>query len=168
MFCSLAGKHRVTHWIESWSFLFASALTISCSSHATDSELTEIRRIETAWVQALVHNDAPAVERYLHDDWIIVDPDGGVMTKGDFLALIRSGDVVNDTMSLVGEPRVRVYGATAIFTARAVSSGRFKGKGYSADERSTDVFVKSGGEWKCVLSQIARVSGPPPLSRPTP
>jgi ketosteroid isomerase-like protein len=54
--------------------------------------------------------------------------------------------------------KVRVYGSTAVVTARATSKGRFKGQPFSESERSTDVFVKQDGQWKCVLTQLTRIA----------
>ena len=53
---------------------------------------------------------------------------------------------------------VRVYGDTAVVTARATSKGRFKGHPFSESERSTDIFVRQSGQWKCVLTHLTRIA----------
>jgi 6-phosphogluconolactonase (cycloisomerase 2 family) len=57
----------------------------------------------------------------------------------------------------VGEARVKVYGETAVFSARVVNTAHFGAQQFDADEWTTDVFVKRDGRWLCVLSQITPV-----------
>jgi ketosteroid isomerase-like protein len=52
--------------------------------------------------------------------------------------------------------RVRVYGDSAVVTALTRTKGKFMGQEFSTQERSTDVFVKRDGQWRCVLTQLTR------------
>ena len=110
------------------------------------------RRIRVA-SQAIVKNDAEAVGRFLADDWIIIDPDGGIIDKARFLAVIRSGSLTHEMMES-DDIRVRIYGNTAIVTALTTSKGKFSGKGFTTQERATDVFVQQNGQWQCALSHL--------------
>ena len=56
----------------------------------------EVLRLEKEFSQAIVKNDAEAVGRFLADDWIIIDPDGGIVDKASFLEVIRSGVLTHD------------------------------------------------------------------------
>jgi ketosteroid isomerase-like protein len=91
------------------------------------------------------------------EDWTIITPEGNVLNRFAFLGLIKSGDLSHDAMEFA-DMKVRVYGSTAVVTARATSKGRFKGQPFSESERSTDVFVKQDGQWKCVLTQLTRIA----------
>jgi hypothetical protein len=53
-----------------------------------------------------------------------------------------------------GEPRVKVYGDTAVLTARVTNTAHFGGQQFDADEWTTDVLVRRDGKWLCVLSHI--------------
>jgi hypothetical protein len=57
-------------------------------------------------------------------------------------------------MARTTRPRVRVYGGTAVLTARVTNTAHYGGKRFDADEWTTDVFVLRDGRWRCVLSQI--------------
>ncbi|PWK72729.1 nuclear transport factor 2 family protein [Aminobacter sp. AP02] len=114
------------------------------------SEVVELAR---AWAAAIVSNDATAIGDFMTDDWVIVGPDGAT-GKADFLATVQSGDLTHDMMDPVGDPRVELYGATAVYSARVVNSGHFRGQPFSADEWTSDVFVRHGSGWKCVLSHV--------------
>ncbi len=51
----------------------------------------ELLKLENDFAQAVTNNDADAVDGFLSDDWIIVDPDGGIIDKARFLGVIKSG-----------------------------------------------------------------------------
>jgi hypothetical protein len=45
----------------------------------------EVLRVEREFSQAIVKNDAEAVGQFLASDWIIIDPDGGIIDRAQFL-----------------------------------------------------------------------------------
>ena len=56
----------------------------------------------------MIQNDADAIGLFLSDDWIIIDPDGGVIDKSRFLAVIRSGALKHKPWT----PRIFEYAPT--------------------------------------------------------
>lgn len=112
-------------------------------------------QVEKAFAQAIVKNDAEAVGRFLVDDWIIIDPDGGIIDRTTFLGVIKSGALIHDMMDSA-DTRVRIYGNTAIVTALTKTKGKFGGQAFTSEERATDVLVKQDGRWQCVLSHLTR------------
>ena len=120
-----------------------------------DTTQEEVLRVEEEFSQAIVKNDAEAVGRFLADDWIIIDPDGGIIDKARFLDVIKSGTLTHEMMES-DDTRVRIYGNTAIVTARTTTKGKFNGQVFTTQERATDVFVKQNGQWQCVLSQLTK------------
>jgi ketosteroid isomerase-like protein len=115
----------------------------------------EILRLEKEFSQAIVKNDVEAVGRFLADDWIIVDPDGGIIDRARFLDVIKSGALTHEMMES-DDTRVRIYGNTAIVTALTTTKGKFSGQVFTTQERATDVFVNQNGRWQCVLSHLTR------------
>jgi ketosteroid isomerase-like protein len=112
----------------------------------------ELAAVSAAWERAFVANDAEAIGEFMAPDWVIVS-DTGMATRDDFLALVASGDLTHDTFE--GEVlSVRRYGDTAIVTGRLRNNGAYQGRAFSADEWTTDVFVPTGGVWRCVHSHI--------------
>src|SRR5436853_6297187 len=109
----------------------------------------EILEVEREFGEAMIRNDADAVGRFLSDDWIIIDPDGGVIDKSRFLAVIRSGALKHETMD-PEDIRVRTYPNTAIVTAVTSTKSDYLGKEFKTRERATDVFVEKDGRWQCV------------------
>jgi ketosteroid isomerase-like protein len=113
----------------------------------------ELLKLEKQFAAAIVKNDPEAIERFVADDWIIINADGGMIDKERFLGVIKSGALTHETMES-DEIRVRIYGESAVVTALARSKGKFMGQDFSTRERATDVFVRQEGQWRCVLSQL--------------
>jgi ketosteroid isomerase-like protein len=119
------------------------------------NRMEEVLRLEKEFSQAIVKNDAEAVGRFLADDWIIIDPDGGIIDRARFLGVIKSGALIHEMMES-DDIRVRVYGNTAVVTALTTTKGKFSGQVFTTQERATDVFVKHNGQWQCTLSHLTR------------
>jgi ketosteroid isomerase-like protein len=117
----------------------------------------ELLNLENEFARAVASNDADALDRLLADDWVIVEPDGGMIDKARFLGVIRSGALSHESMEST-DLRVRVYGYTALVTALTTSKGKFMGQDFSSCERATDIFVKQSGRWQCVFTQLTRFS----------
>ena len=115
----------------------------------------EILELEREFSQAIATNDADAVGRFLANDWIVIDPDGGIIDRARFLGVIKSGALTHEMMEST-DTRVRIYGDTAIVTTLTTTKGKFSGQVFSTLERATDVFVKQDGRWQCVLSHLTR------------
>jgi ketosteroid isomerase-like protein len=115
----------------------------------------ELLKLEKEFAQAITNNDGEAVDGFLADDWIIVDPDGGIIDKVRFLEVIRSGALSHELMESA-DSRVRLYGSTAVVTGLTTTKGKFMGQDFSSCERATDVFVKQDDRWLCVLTQLTR------------
>jgi ketosteroid isomerase-like protein len=115
----------------------------------------ELLKLEKEFAQAIVKNDAEAIARFLGDDWLIIDPDGGVIDRARFLDVIKSGALTHSMMESE-DVRVRIYGDTVIVTALTTAKGQFMGQDFTTQERATDVFVKRNGRWQCVLTQLTR------------
>jgi ketosteroid isomerase-like protein len=121
------------------------------------SPTEELIAVAHAWDRAMVGNDAAEIGRYMADDWTIVGPDGSVGDKANFLALVRSGTLTHDVMEST-DLDVRLYGETAVVIARGVSGGNYNGQAFREVERSSSVFLRQGGEWKCILTHLSRLN----------
>ncbi len=117
---------------------------------------TTLARISADWDHAMTTNDADAIGRFMHDDWIIIGPDGSVGGKARFLDLIRNGSLTHDVMES-HDLDVRVYGDAAVVIARGVSGGTWQGQRFLLNERVSSVFVRSGDEWRCVTTHLSKL-----------
>jgi len=113
----------------------------------------EILEVESKFGEAMIQNDVEAIGRILSDDWIIIDPEGGVVDKSRFLDVIRSGALKHEAMDSE-DIRVRTYPNTATVTAVTHTRTKYLGKEFTTHERATDVFVKKDEGWQCVLTHL--------------
>jgi len=58
----------------------------------------------------MIQNDADAIGLFLSDDWTIIDPDGDVIDKPRFLAVIRSGALKHESHGLRGYSSTHLAG----------------------------------------------------------
>ena len=123
-------------------------------SSSIDDELIGVAH---DWDRAMVGNDAEAIGRYMADDWVIIGPDGRACDKVTFLKLVKSGALMHDEMTSE-DFRIRVYGDTAVLSAHGVSGGTYQGQPFREIERSSSVFVRQAGQWRCVLTHLSRLA----------
>jgi ketosteroid isomerase-like protein len=115
----------------------------------------ELLKLEDEFTRAITNNDAEALDEILADDWIIVDPDGGIIDKAHFLGVIKSGVLSHELMEST-DMRVRLYENTAIVTGLTTTKGKFMGQDFASCERATDILVKQTNRWQCVFTQLTR------------
>jgi ketosteroid isomerase-like protein len=124
-----------------------------------------LRDLAHAWDRGMVRNDAEAVGSFMADEWEIVGSNGRAVDKASFLALVRSGDLVHDKMTSE-DFHIRVFGDTAVVLTRGVSAGKYRGHAFREHERSTCVFVRRAGEWKCVWTHVSPIAAESPRAEP--
>ncbi|MGH9944875.1 MAG: nuclear transport factor 2 family protein, partial [Pyrinomonadaceae bacterium] len=118
----------------------------------------EVRRFEYDWGVAYVRRDMAALEQILADEYTFIDPLGEVSDKRENIAHICSGAcVIENTES--SDIRVRVYGLTAVVTARSTFKARYKGFSFQGQCQYTDILVKRDGRWRAVASQATLARG---------
>jgi ketosteroid isomerase-like protein len=115
----------------------------------------ELLKLEKEFAHAVVKNDPEAIGRFLADDWVIIDPDGGIIDRPRFLGVIASGTLTHEMMES-DDVSVRIYADSAVVTALTTTKGKFMGQEFTTRERATDVLVKQDGRWQFVFSQLTR------------
>ena len=117
----------------------------------------ELLTFEREFTRAVAANDVAAIARFVADDWVIVDADGGVIDRSRFLNVIESGALSHESMESA-DFEVRLHGDTAVVTGITTSKGQFMGQAFTTRERATDVLARLDGRWLCVFSQLTRVA----------
>jgi|SRR5579863_1805846 len=113
---------------------------------------------EQELARAMAANDAAGIERLLADDWAVIAATGGVGEgRSIFPDGIKSGYLTRKTFE-ISEPRVRLYGNTAVVTTKVKTSGTFQGKPFEVSERQTDVLRWQHGAWKVVLTHETKLA----------
>jgi ketosteroid isomerase-like protein len=112
---------------------------------------------DDALTLAIRNNDADAIASLLDKDWAVISTAGGVGEgPAIFPSGIKSGFLVRKTFD-TSEPRVRVFGDTAVVTTKVKTSGTLQGKPFDVAERQTDVWIWKDGAWRCVLTHETKM-----------
>ncbi len=130
----------------------------SASAHGTaqaDAEL--VRATERERLRALVAADMPVVRRLHADDFQLINPSGGALSKDQYLGGIASG--VLDY--LVWEPdsiAVHLYGQAAAIRYQARLEIVVQGDTVPLRRYwHTDVYERRDGRWQVVWSQATEI-----------
>lgn len=113
-------------------------------------------KIQYEWAEARVKGDSSYTRQLEAEDCTIVWPDGRIVDKrGDLQSM--TGDIVFSEFK-INDLQVRIHGETGIVIGQGTISAR-KGQQnlLGGNFVWTDTFVKQGGKWKVVASQITPV-----------
>ena len=114
---------------------------------------SKIVALEQLWNQAYKAGDIKALDSILDDGIILVNDDGSVQTKAEFLASVKDSPSQPASQQQQVAPEslnVHVFGTTAIATGVLRVKGVEGGKPYTRRERFIDTWVSRGGSWVCV------------------
>lgn len=116
------------------------------------SAIREIVDMERQAREASLHRDPDFSARTLAEDYVAITPLGTVTTKQDTVSARKSGQLRYDSIN-VSDMVVRLYGDTAVVTARADVKGHQLGEDFSGPYRYTRVWVRRSGHWQAVSYQ---------------
>jgi ketosteroid isomerase-like protein len=119
---------------------------------ADQSTIKEIVEMERQAKEASLHRDPEFSQRTLAEDYVAITPLGQVTTKQDTVSARKSGQLRYEAID-VSDMVVRVYGDTAVVTARADVKGHQLGEDFSGPYRYTRVWVRKTGRWQAVSYQ---------------
>jgi ketosteroid isomerase-like protein len=108
------------------------------------------------WVTAMTKGDAATLERGMADDFIFSYPLEGD-DKAQFIADCVSGDLKVEHIHRE-QVTVRVFGPTAILTARDTSHWIYHGREISGQYKILNVYSKRDGEWKLCALQACPIN----------
>jgi ketosteroid isomerase-like protein len=115
----------------------------------------EITALEHAWAKAYVDRDVATLDRLEAEEWICTTAEGEVLTKAEDIADVKSG-AYRATAFKMEEVKVRIYGYTAVVTARQTEVATYKGADASKVLRCTDTWVRRDGRWQCVATHLSQ------------
>jgi ketosteroid isomerase-like protein len=126
-----------------------------CAWAQADAESTKskIVALEQSWNQAYKSGDTKALDVLLDDGIVLVNDDGSVESKEEFLASVKSSTPQPTAQQQQVAPEsfsVHVFGNVAIATGVMRVKGVESGKSYTRRERFVDTWLLKKGTWVCV------------------
>ena len=114
--------------------------------------IREVIDMERQAKDASLRRDPEFPQKALAEDYVAISPLGQVTTKQEAISARKSGQLRYETID-VSDMVVRLYGDTAIVTARADVKGHQLGEDFSGPYRYTRVWVRRSGRWQAVSYQ---------------
>jgi len=134
-----------------------------------DADRAAVAALDTAYQAAVERNDADAMARILADDFVLVIGTGAVFTRDALLAEARSAETVYEhQVEDSGTQAVRVWGDTAVVTARLWLKGATAGKPFEHRLWFSDTYVRTPSGWRYAFGQASLPLPEPPAAAPTP
>jgi len=130
------------------------AIDVNHMNASADDDKKAVAALDTQYQAAVEKNDAATMDRILADDFILVTGYGKTFTKADLLKEARKGTVVYEHQSDT-EQTVRVWGDTAVVTAKLWEKGTQDGKPFDYTLWFSDTYVRSPTGWRYVFGQAS-------------
>jgi hypothetical protein len=137
--------------------ILALAWLTSAAASAQDVA-DQVRNAERERLRALVAADIESAGRLHADDFQLINPLGGSLSKSEYLSAVASGDI-DYTAWEPGTIDVKVYGDAAVIRYQAQLQIKVRALPDAPSGRfwHTDLYEKRDGRWQVVWSQATQV-----------
>src|SRR5262245_4004108 len=123
---------------------------------AVEDAAAIVAALDTQYQAAVERNDATTMDRILADDFVLVLGNGTVFNKADLLAAAKAkSSVYEQQKEFEGTQKVRVWGDTAVVTAKLWLKGTRDGKPFDRKLWFSDTYVKTKSGWRYVFGQAS-------------
>lgn len=145
-------KESVTRPVSAAALLLATAIATA----SPDDDRRAVADLDTAYQAAVKRNDAEAMGRILHDDFVLVVGNGTVYTRAELLDAARTRQVEYERQEEdAGTQTVRVWGDTAVITALLWIKGVSGGKAIDRKLWFSDTYVRTPTGWRYAFGQAS-------------
>jgi ketosteroid isomerase-like protein len=142
-----------------FSVLFAATTALAASGVARSSpedDRQAVAALDIKYQEAVKGNDAETMGRILDDKFVLVLGNGTVYTREDLLDSARKRHIDYEKQDEdPGTQTVRVWGDTAVVTARLWLKGRSEGKELERRLWFSDTYVRTANGWRYVFGQAS-------------
>ena len=110
-----------------------------------------VRQLNDDWVKAVLRRDGESLDRIMAEDFFFTYPLEGD-DKAQFIADVTSGDLKIEHISRE-QVNVRVFGSTAVLTARDSATWLYHGRELSGQYKIIMVYIERAGRWQLCAVQ---------------
>ena len=131
-------------------------VALACLAAGADSATDEktVAALDTEYQAAVKVNDTNTMDRILADDFVVVLGTGQIYTKSDLLDMARTKRVQYEHQE-ESDQTVRVWGDTAVVTAKLWLKGVDQGKPFDWHVWFSDTYVRTPSGWRYVHGQAS-------------
>ena len=147
-------------WIirSCWTLLISALFVLSFNStqlfaqqDADAQARTQVLALEKLWNQAYKAGDTKALAALLDNSLVLVEDDGSLKTKAEFLASVKASSS-NEEQVAPESLTVRVFGTTAIAIGVIAVKAKENGHTVTRRERFIDTWLYKNGNWVCIAT----------------
>jgi len=134
----------------------AGSLLAGAQESSDASAQGKITALEKLWNQAYKSGDTKALDAILDDSIVLINDDGSIQTKKEFLASVKAANAQEQQVA----PeflKVYVHGNVAVATGVMRVKGVENGKSYTRRERFVDTWLHRGDGWVCIATDATPV-----------
>ena len=125
---------------------------IATGNSTVDAKI--VAALDTEYQAAVKNNDADTMDRILSDDMVVVLGSGKIYTKADLLQMARTRRVQYEHQE-DSDQTVRVWGDTAVVTAKIWLKGTDEGKPFDWHVWFSDTYARTPAGWRYVHGQAS-------------
>ena len=145
--------------VVAFYFALLSVLGLVAGAQDTSNAAVEgkIIALEKLWNQAYKSGDTKALASILDDSIVLINDDGSVQTKKEFLPTVKASTAQEQQVA----PeflKVYVHGDVAIATGVLRVKGVEDGKNYTRRERFVDTWLRKGDSWLCIATNATPIT----------
>ncbi|MEP6907354.1 MAG: nuclear transport factor 2 family protein [Pseudoxanthomonas sp.] len=123
---------------------------------AINADKLAVSKLDLRFQAAVKANDAETIDEILDENFALVLGTGETQTKSDQLNDARSGAISWQRQEEEpGTQVVRVWGNTAVVTAKLWIKGRHGTREFDRKVWFSDTYVRRNGRWKYVFGQVS-------------
>ena len=134
---------------------FHGALHLKPSANFLNSspdDRSTVAVLDERYQSAVKRNDVGTMDRILADDFVLVTGSGKSYSKADLLKESGSGEYVYEHQEDT-ERNVRIWGDTAVVTAKLWAKGMINGSAFDHTVWFSDVYIRTPRGWRYVFGQ---------------
>lgn len=132
----------------------APAAARSHQSTGAEADRRAVAALDSAYQRAVKNNDVATMASILAEDFVVVEGTGRAWTKADLLESARNGRTRYEHQE-DSERTVRVWGDTAVVTAKLRAKGVEDGESVDYTEWFSDTYVRTPLGWRYVFGQAS-------------
>ena len=130
--------------------------TAGATMASREQDRASVAALDTKYQLAVERNDAQTMAQILDDNFVLVLGTGKTHTRDDLLDAARSGRIQYEhQVEDAGTQTVRVWGDTAVVTARLYLKGTREGVAFERRLWFSDTYVRTAKGWKYVFGQAS-------------
>ena len=142
------GRHRPAKFLLP-AFGACAAILAANLADGRPADAPEPERLERRLVEAIAKGDLDTYRRIVAEDYVVYDASGKEMSRADVIASYESGSRRYTNLEIF-DVRSRVFGDTAIVSARTKGLRREGDRDVPNRVRYIRVYARRNGEWKAV------------------